>query len=91
MRESTKEENKSLNPAAWVDDYGDYLYSYAISRLRDRFAYSKRLTVEGSRRRDYGRGQTRWPATDDCEVQPLVFPMDSKMPATSILATTSTP
>lgn len=26
---------KTLNPAAWVDRYGDYLYRYAVSRLRD--------------------------------------------------------
>jgi len=26
---------KGLNPAAWVDEYGDYLYRYAVSRLRD--------------------------------------------------------
>lgn len=24
-----------LNPAAWVDQYGDYLFRYALSRLRD--------------------------------------------------------
>ncbi len=24
-----------LNPSAWVDEYGDYLYAYAQSRLRD--------------------------------------------------------
>lgn len=28
-------DNKTLNPAAWVDQYGDYLYRYAVSRLRD--------------------------------------------------------
>lgn len=27
-----------LNPAVWVDQYGDYLYRYAVSRLRDRDA-----------------------------------------------------
>jgi RNA polymerase sigma-70 factor (ECF subfamily) len=35
MDEITEASNKSLNPSAWVDEYGDYLYRYAVSRLRD--------------------------------------------------------
>lgn len=27
--------NETLNPEKWVDDYGDYLYSFALMRLRD--------------------------------------------------------
>jgi len=33
LTEAEKEE--SLPPSAWVDQYGDYLYRYAVSRLRD--------------------------------------------------------
>lgn len=35
MDDLTKRNNKTLNPASWVDEYGDYLYRYALSRLRD--------------------------------------------------------
>ena len=36
MDESTKAKNRGLlDPAKWVDRYGDYLYRYAMSRLRD--------------------------------------------------------
>jgi len=35
MDELTEANNKTLNPASWVDQYGDYLYRYAVSRLRD--------------------------------------------------------
>ena len=35
MDELTEANNKALNPASWVDEYGDYLYRYAVSRLRD--------------------------------------------------------
>ena len=35
MDELSKTENKALNPVAGVDEYGDYLYRYAVSRLRD--------------------------------------------------------
>ncbi len=35
MDEKTIEQGPSLNPSAWVDQYGDYLYRYALSRLRD--------------------------------------------------------
>ena len=35
MDELTKANNKTLKPAEWVDQYGDYLYRYAVSRLRD--------------------------------------------------------
>lgn len=35
MDELTKANSKTLNPAEWVDQYGDYLYRYAVSRLRD--------------------------------------------------------
>lgn len=28
-------EQPAINPDRWVDDYGDYLYRYAYSRLRD--------------------------------------------------------
>ncbi len=27
--------DKALDPSAWVDDHGDYLYRFALSRLRD--------------------------------------------------------
>ena len=29
------EPGAALNPAAWVDNYGDYLFRYAVSRLRN--------------------------------------------------------
>ena len=29
------EEKAQIDPELWVDDYGDYLYRYAYSRLRD--------------------------------------------------------
>lgn len=29
------ESGPSLKPAAWVDDFGDFLFRYAVSRLRD--------------------------------------------------------
>lgn len=32
---SGTEQDRSLDPAAWVDEHGDYLYRYAHSRLRD--------------------------------------------------------
>lgn len=36
MDESTTAKNRgTLEPAKWVDRYGDYLYRYAMSRLRD--------------------------------------------------------
>lgn len=35
MDEPTKTKDTSLNPSAWVDQYGDYLYRYAMTRLRD--------------------------------------------------------
>ena len=35
MDETTEARHQMLNPAAWVDQYGDYLYRYALSRLRD--------------------------------------------------------
>lgn len=35
MDNQIKADENILNPAAWVDDYGDYLYRYAISRLRN--------------------------------------------------------
>ncbi len=35
MDELTEANNKALNPPSWVDEYGDYLYRYAVSRLRD--------------------------------------------------------
>jgi RNA polymerase sigma-70 factor, ECF subfamily len=28
-------DTQSSNPEHWVDDYGDYLYRYALTRLRD--------------------------------------------------------
>ena len=34
MDEITAANSKTLNPACWVDEYGDYLYRYAVSRLR---------------------------------------------------------
>lgn len=36
MGEATEaDEPTTLNPDSWVDEYGDYLYRYALSRLRD--------------------------------------------------------
>ena len=35
MDEPIRPENQSLKPADWVDQYGHYLYRYAVSRLRD--------------------------------------------------------
>ena len=35
MDESIEVSDKSLHPAAWIDKYGDYLYRYTFSRLRD--------------------------------------------------------
>lgn len=35
MDNQIKADENILNPTAWVDDYGDYLYRYAISRLRN--------------------------------------------------------
>ena len=35
MDERTKEKKITPDPASWVDLYGDYLYRYALSRLRD--------------------------------------------------------
>ncbi len=35
MDNQIKADENILNPAAWVDEYGDYLYRYAISRLRN--------------------------------------------------------
>jgi len=35
MDDPVKERQNSLNPAEWVDRHGDYLYRYALSRLRD--------------------------------------------------------
>ena len=35
MDELIQTDNKTLDPASWVDRYGDYLYRYAVSRLRD--------------------------------------------------------
>lgn len=28
-------DGRVLDPESWVDQYGDYLYRYAVSRLRD--------------------------------------------------------
>jgi len=39
LQNSTKQQNVvSIDPDRWVDDYGDYLYRYAFSRLRDNSA-----------------------------------------------------
>lgn len=35
MDELTETANKTLDPSAWVELHGDYLYGYAVSRLRD--------------------------------------------------------
>jgi RNA polymerase sigma-70 factor (TIGR02943 family) len=34
-QENSSTENTALNPETWVDHYGDYLYCFAISRVRD--------------------------------------------------------
>jgi len=33
--ENSTTENATLNPETWVDQYGDYLYRFALSRVRD--------------------------------------------------------
>ena len=35
MDDLTRQNSKTLNPDSWIDEYGDYLYRYAVSRLRD--------------------------------------------------------
>ena len=35
MDDPSEKGTSSLNPAEWVDRHGDYLYRYALSRLRD--------------------------------------------------------
>ena len=35
MSESVRQNENVLDPQAWVERYGDYLYGYALSRLRD--------------------------------------------------------
>lgn len=35
MHDPDKDRQNSLNPVEWVDRHGDYLYRYALSRLRD--------------------------------------------------------
>ncbi len=35
MYDPVEERQNSLNPAQWVDRHRDYLYRYALSRLRD--------------------------------------------------------
>lgn len=35
MNEAADSEKRSIDPSAWLDQYGDYLYRYALSRLRD--------------------------------------------------------
>ena len=30
-----KDQDRSVDPSTWVDQYGDFLYRYALSRLRD--------------------------------------------------------
>jgi RNA polymerase sigma-70 factor (ECF subfamily) len=49
-----------LDPAKWVDDYGDYLFRYALSRLRDREAAEEMLQetlVAGLKARDQYSGK----------------------------------
>jgi len=38
MEELTQAGDNTLDPSAWVDQYGDHLYGYATSRLRNREA-----------------------------------------------------
>lgn len=38
LNKSTATRRTALNPDAWVDQYGDYLYRYAVARLRDNAA-----------------------------------------------------
>ncbi len=35
MHDPVQQRRNSLDPAQWVDRHGDYLYRYALSRLRD--------------------------------------------------------
>jgi RNA polymerase sigma-70 factor, ECF subfamily len=56
--------NQSLNPDGWLDQYGDYLFRYAIFRLRDRAAAEDAvqealLAAMESRERFDGRSSER--------------------------------
>ena len=46
MDDPIEERQKSLEPAEWVDRHGDYLYRYALSRLRDAEA-SEEVVLDG--------------------------------------------
>ncbi len=35
MKKTTKKHHKLNNPSVWVDQYGDYLYTYALRRIQD--------------------------------------------------------
>lgn len=35
LQDSVHPQDRSIDPERWVDDYGDYLYRYAFSRLRN--------------------------------------------------------
>ncbi len=34
-KQGIKHRDRSVDPSMWVDQYGDFLYRYALSRLRD--------------------------------------------------------
>ena len=64
MDELAQPISKTLKPAEWVDQYGDYLYRYAYSRLRDPNAVEEVLQetfLAGIRHHDQfsGRGSER--------------------------------
>jgi RNA polymerase sigma-70 factor (ECF subfamily) len=53
------EPGKQIDPELWVDEYGDYLYRYAVSRLRDPNAAEEAVQeafVAGVRYRDQFAG-----------------------------------
>ena len=60
----TTSEIQRLDPSRWLDSYGDYLYSYALARVRDK-AVAEDLVQEtllaaiGSCQRHEGRGSER--------------------------------
>ena len=64
MAKTEATDSSSLEPAAWLDRYGDYLYRFAISRLRDAEAAEEVVQdafVAGLRAKDQfsGRGSEK--------------------------------
>jgi RNA polymerase sigma-70 factor (ECF subfamily) len=60
MTDSTEKGNRLLNPASWLDRYGDYLFRYALSRLRNADSAEEvvqETLVAGLRHRDQYQGK----------------------------------